>query len=666
MSVLSPKRAILFVAATLLGSALYASHPSPRAYPAMAYNELAGAGVLFGGRGLEDPATALIHASNETWLWINNQWVQQHPAVAPPGRSAHGMTYDARRGRIILFGGRRESTDVLGTWDFYGDMWKWQDGDWEQIQTATAPPAREYPGLAYDRERDKVILFGGYNVKADGRTSQALFDTWEFDGVDWRQVSATGPEVAKPLLAYDAARKQTVMLGVGAENVTQMFVWNPATSAWDRVTATAPATLPTCVNEGGLVYDPHRERLIAVGGVCTLATSEIDEAWEWDGEKWTKIETNPTTRFMAAAVAFDAVSRKLVRFGGFPAFSQTPDSSTYVLSDRTWRFTAPVMNPIPRSLHVFKRDPVRNHVLLLGGLSEFATPGNVFYIDDFWRFERGEWYRELRRTGMPGQCLTPLAAWDTDRSVMVVVCGDGRVAEWDGNAWKVFSDLEDEPNARRFAGLVYDETLKKTVYFGGWDSIGFRDDTWTWDGTVWKEVNTKDEPENRAQMAMWYDPLAKKTILFSGAGRPNIDSRVTRFNDMWSFDGNTWTKMNVTETPGIRMAAQVAVDPRDGTILLFGGLRATVNGKIVEQFYGNDLWRWNGATGRWTAVPAEGVLPPPRNNTGFEWDPSLEKFVLFGGFAGNFYYSDVWTWDGTTWTVIADRATQPRRRSSRQ
>ena len=148
-------------------------------------------------------------------------------------------------------------------------------------------------------------------------------------------------------------------------------------------------------------------------------------------------------------------------------------------------------------------------------------------------------------------------------------------------------------------------------------------------------------------------------------GRPSINERSTRFNDMWSFDGSTWTEMSVTATPGIRFGSLVAVNPNDGKVVLFGGLRATSNDEAtLIQFYGNDTWVWDGAASRWTEMhPASS--PTPRQNGGLDFDPVTGKFMLFGGFAGNFYFSDVWTWDGENWTPRPETGSPTRRRPSR-
>ena len=51
---------------------------------------------------------------------------------------------------------------------------------------------------------------------------------------------------------------------------------------------------------------------------------------------------------------------------------------------------------------------------------------------------------------------------------------------------------------------------------------------------------------------MWYDQTMKKTIVYGGIGRQDKNSRIERFADMWSFDGNGWTDMKVdaASTPG--------------------------------------------------------------------------------------------------------------------
>jgi hypothetical protein len=55
-----------------------------------------------------------------------------------------------------------------------------KEGAWRRID-APGPSPRYLPGLAYDRRRGVLVLFGG------GDETGLLSDTWEFDGNSWRQ-----------------------------------------------------------------------------------------------------------------------------------------------------------------------------------------------------------------------------------------------------------------------------------------------------------------------------------------------------------------------------------------------------------------------------------------------------------------------------------------------
>src|SRR5204863_7657962 len=171
----------------------------------------------------------------------------------------------------------------------------------------------------------------------------------------------------------------------------------------------------------------------------------------------------------------------------------------------------------------------------------------------------------------PTACVSPLASYDTDRMKIVLVCNNSALWECDGSTWTSPANLKQVPPARRFSSMVYDQSLKKTVFFGGWDTSNYLDQTWTWDGTVWTRVKKNPAP-SRGLAAMWYDPTLKKTVLYGGLGRVTSQDRLTRFADMWTFDGTGWTLLTPTgDTPGARYGAQVTVDPRTNKVVLFGG-----------------------------------------------------------------------------------------------
>ena len=643
MSVQTPKRLFLFVLGFLFVSAsVFAANPSPRTMARMAFHEETRQGVLFGGRGPHDTATGVSHSSAETWLWSGTRWVQRFPIRHPAARDSHSMVYDSKRERVLLFGGRQEpgTSDERAT--FFNDLWAWDGSEWTRIDTPTTPPARGNAAMAYDRARDRVVLFGGNIYGPDNEKIVAALDTWEFDGNDWTLVANGTPDIGKPVAAYDQARNETIVLGVLNDSTLApaMYRYDAAGAAWVRVT---PEKVPPCVNEGHMVYQSHDQTLLWLGGVCPTNTPGVDEVYTWDGTNWTKATVGEIPRGVGQAVMYDDSRRSLVVYGGSLTALNELRSFTYLLRDGAWKGIGGVgMRPAPRSLMALNGDPQRAIVWMFGGLHESSDA----YHSDFWGYRNGQWYRAETQNGPGEGCASPLAAFDSNRGRLVVACGGSSVFEWDGTAWKSVTSSR-SPEIRRFAAMVYDETLKKTVLFGGY-GVNYLNDTWLWDGSQWTEVKG-DKPEHRALMSMWYDPLLKKTVLYGGLGRRNLEEKIQRHADMWSFNGTGWTKMNVTETPGMRFGAQIAVNPESGKLVLFGGLRAEqIDEKTLTQFYGDDMWEWDGSANRWTRLTPP-RSPSPRENGSLGWDPSINKMVLFGGYKGGFYYSDVWVWDGQNW-----------------
>lgn len=653
MSVPTLKRAFLAVVVLLIGTTAYAGHPSARTYPRMAFDAKTGQTILFGGESAFDTGTQLAYDSDETWVWGGGYWTQIFPANNPGGRSAHGMVYDSTRQRIVLFGGRRQKQTPDGELTVLNDTWVWENGNWREIVTPNAPTGRHLFGMTYDPIRDRVIVYGGSLLIPETGLFIAANDTWEFDGTNWVEVT-TEPKVAVPLLAYDAARNKTILVGVVDNLASAMYEYDPAAKAWKKVETDK---LPTCVNDSTMTYRPSTGTIILNGGVCSVETSQLDQTWEWDGATWTEIKHPGFSRSTAQAIAYDSLRDNAITFGGFLAFQSSPNSFTSLFQDDKWRLAFATVRPVPRSLAPFTTDTSTNTIWLFGGLNEFGSS----YFAEMWGYRNGQWFSNNHGT-LPSDCPSPLMVFDANRNKIVLNCGGLTTLEFDEpTGWKLLSPQHNPPS-RRFASMVYDETLKKTVLFGGFDGANYRNDTWTFDGTDWVEVKN-NRPPNRGMMAMWYDPLQQKTIISGGLGRGNLNERITRYTDMWSFNGSGWTKLNVTNTPGERFGAQIGVDRKSGKAYLFGGLKAVIideDGDRRRQFFDAETWEWNGQTSTWTQLqPARS--PEARQNGGFAWDPVAQKLVMFGGYAG-FYFSDTWTFDGTNWTPRLDGS--GRRRSS--
>src|SRR5580658_304916 len=124
------------------------------------------------------------------------------------------------------------------------------------------------------------------------------------------------------------------------------------------------------------------------------------------------------------------------------------------------------------------------------------------------------------------------------------------------------------------------------------------------------------------------DPVDKSLVMFGGCGSMPC-TNVT--NDTWSESNGLWTELQPTLSPPPRGEAQMAWDPEDGYVLLFGG-EGCVNPPVCSQIGPlNDTWAFK--NGAWNPVISSGPAPPPSAQGGLAYDPSEHDMVLFGGSA---------------------------------
>src|SRR5439155_14821156 len=88
------------------------------------------------------------------WTWDGSNWQRESPPASPPARAGLAMAYDEVRGNTVIFGGGSITTT-------FNDTWEWDGTTWAQQFPATSPSARGGSGMAYDAARQQVVLFGG-------------------------------------------------------------------------------------------------------------------------------------------------------------------------------------------------------------------------------------------------------------------------------------------------------------------------------------------------------------------------------------------------------------------------------------------------------------------------------------------------------------------------
>lgn len=97
----------------------------------------------------------------DTWEYDGSVWTRVAD-TGPEPRMGCGMVFDGQT--TLLFGGKNDSA-------LFKNTWEWDGKRWTQRQDM-GPAARAFGAIAYDRLRQRTVLFGG--------SGQSLFgDTWE-------------------------------------------------------------------------------------------------------------------------------------------------------------------------------------------------------------------------------------------------------------------------------------------------------------------------------------------------------------------------------------------------------------------------------------------------------------------------------------------------------
>jgi polyisoprenoid-binding protein YceI len=292
-------------------------------------------------------------------------------ADRPPVRSSHGLAFDTRRSRLVLFGGSDSVYHALG------DTWEWAEGRWTRLDI-DGPAPRAGFAMSFDSRRGRVVLFGG-------RTTAGLaHDTWEFDGHVWTRVDTTGPpERNLTAMAFDESRGRAVLFSGSLARGESADTWEWDGAHWTMASETGPSAR----GSHSLVYDPQRKRVVLIGG---YVDDGVADSWEWDGTSWIRLADGPAVFHSAAA--FDPRSNRLLVFGGFVGAART--SSLWIRDGSTWSESHEA-GPPKRAEHRGTYAAGLGFVIFggIGGEGMSLEERRRAKLDDLWAFDGRRWTR---------------------------------------------------------------------------------------------------------------------------------------------------------------------------------------------------------------------------------------------------------------------------------
>jgi len=286
-----------------------AASPSPRIYPAMAYDAVSKKLVLFGGFG----ATGNL---NDTWTFDGATWTQVDTPVAPPVRNGASMAFDLSTNKLVMFGGFDVNQYLQDTW-----VWDGASSTWTEAQMPSPPPPATGAMLFTDPLTGKAIMFGGYN---SFNMIPVYNTTWRWSGTSWLKLKPATPPYPRGwgIAVLDPIRRNVVLTGGDGDTIRTDNTWT-----WDgrNWTLLSPATqIPSYVGAGGAFYPAmHAVTVFGAAG----------DTWTWNGSNWVQLNpVNSPSPLSAVGMAFDIATHQVILFGG--------QLSNGVLENTTWQLLA--------------------------------------------------------------------------------------------------------------------------------------------------------------------------------------------------------------------------------------------------------------------------------------------------------------------------------------
>ena len=321
-------------------------------------------------------------------------------------------------------------------------------------------------------------------------------------------------------------------------------------------------------------------------------------------------------------------------------------ATTTTAGDGTW--TGPLAGPAPSSryAHTAIYDPVRDRMVVFGGL------GSGQLKNDVWA---------LSLTGSPawseivpaGQPPTPrfhhTAIYDPVRDRMLVFGGwdtkptnDVWALSLSGNpSWsRLLPSPGQGPEGRYQHTAIYDPVRDRMVVVGGSVGSYYEEDVWALDlagSPAWQTL--LPAPTSHWQHTAIYDPVRDRMVVFGGY------SEAAETDETWQMSfagGEAWTQLSpapdpIMESPPVHRGGHVALyDPTGDQMLVFGG------NTHYPFFYLNDVWTLTLAGNpAWRQLAPAGTAPPGRY--GCAAIRRVDSMLLFGGELNGSVRDDAWT-----------------------
>jgi hypothetical protein len=265
----------------------------------------------------------------------------------------------------------------------------------------------------------------------------------------------------------------------------------------------------------GMTFDVTRGTMLLYGGASSTPSPPASASaamWELKASGWTSL-CNPCTpgpRY-GPGFAYDPLRDRVVLYGGVDAIGTT-QTDTWEWNGTAWlSVTVTGSPPGPRAFSQLVFDPSRAALVLLGGNDGAGA------VTDVHTYSNGAWTLLTAPNGPAIAGQSTEAAYDGSRIVVVEDDQNVRDTLWSltANTWsKLCSTCSGIP--RWNASIVYHPRIAKLLLMGGYADPNEIAGTWSWSGSRWEMVAA--DPPRRDSTAVAYDPTRDVVVLYGGNG----------------------------------------------------------------------------------------------------------------------------------------------------
>ncbi|HZY92865.1 MAG TPA: kelch repeat-containing protein [Thermoplasmata archaeon] len=585
------------------------------------------------------------------------------PSSSPPDPSARccsAMSFDPVTNATYLFGG-------VASGPFLNDTWTFRADTWTLVPSIGGPSPRGGAMMTFDPTLGLVLLYGGFSP-----TNAILSDLWAFNGSTWTLLNASAPlgGRAAGVFAFDPLLDGDILFGgntngpSGSGWVPTNYTWLLRGGSWINVTTTAGTAPPAAAGMAG-DYDPNMHGILVFGGGTVLGY--LNGTWLLRNGSWSSVSTpvGPVGRWYAA-MAFDAGDNETLLFGGEGGSTgSTVFFDTWVFRHNAWSEWNGTGRPSPlgaiqSSIAV---DPNTSGVVVFGGFTGSAR------LNATWVFAEGNWSQVLVfPLPTPGGNSMVASAPSTNLTLLVTPgYGSTTSQTWElvNGSWSLLN-LSLNPPSYWYPSFAYDPSVGCFLLFGGAyaaDPATVTNASWAFCSGAWTDVSSRvgNAPSPRWGAQVAYDPYELGLVLFGGS------NGIRNFTDTWELRNWTWSNLGLAVHPGeggFAQAMSMAYDPETGGVIWVGA-----SGQVLGM---TEMWTFSNGTWANTSDQLPARLADV-TGVALAYDSGDGYLLGFGGacyqgcspLAGEYRGNETWEYSLGSWKLLSPSLAPPARSEGR-